>query len=184
MKCTACNEGVLTPSFIDSLFRAHTCNHCGGNWILVEDFLAWQENNPEHQFDDELEYEEELSESSKALFCPITGSLMTKFRISSKTSHRIDYSVTTGGIWLDQGEWLLLKQEGIAGSLNRIVTQPWQNKIRAQNTKDNFIHMYESKFGKENYAKVKELKNWLQSHPQKADLRAYLLADDPYSAKK
>ncbi len=184
MKCTACKVGVLSPSFIDSLFRAHTCNNCGGNWILIEDFLAWKENNPEHKFDDQLQYEEEPSESSKALFCPVTGSLMTKFRISSNTNHRIDYSISTGGIWLDQGEWPLLKKEGVAGSLNTIVTQSWQNKIRTENTKDNFINLYESKFGEEDYSKIKELKAWLQEHPQKIDLRAYLLADDPYSAEK
>ena len=34
------------------------------------------------------------------------------------------------------------------------------------------------------YEKVKEIRQWLVEHPQKADLRAYLFAEDPYSARK
>jgi hypothetical protein len=28
------------------------------------------------------------------------------------------------------------------------------------------------------------VREWLNTHPQKADLRAYLMAEDPYSAKR
>lgn len=47
MYCTKCKIGVLKPSFLDGLFRAHICSGCGGNWILVEDFVAWKEHNSE-----------------------------------------------------------------------------------------------------------------------------------------
>ncbi len=185
MKCTSCHEGTLSPGFIDSLFRAHICSHCGGNWVLIEDFLAWKESNPEYSFAKDIGYAEgEDIDSAKAMLCPVTGSLMSKFRISSNTNHRIDYSASVGGIWLDKGEWQLLKQEGLAASLNVLVTQSWQRNIRAETAKDNFVDMYEAKFGKDVYAKIKELREWLQSQPQKSDLRAYLLADDPYSAER
>ncbi|CDG53312.1 MULTISPECIES: zf-TFIIB domain-containing protein [Halomonadaceae] len=52
MKCTACQQGNLVPSFIDALFRSHTCDNCGGNWILIEDYISWKERHPEHVFDD------------------------------------------------------------------------------------------------------------------------------------
>jgi len=184
MKCTSCNEGELTPGFIDNLFRAHVCNNCGGNWVLIEDFLSWKEKNPEYQFADNVKYGEELGESTKALLCPVTGALMSKFRMSSKTNHRVDYSFSVGGIWLDKGEWELLKGEGIAGSLNTLVTQSWQKNVRAETAKDNFADIYAEKFGSESYDKIKEVRQWLQSQPQKADLRAYMLADDPYSVGK
>ncbi|WP_245556355.1 TFIIB-type zinc ribbon-containing protein [Algicola sagamiensis] len=109
---------------------------------------------------------------------------MRKLRISAQHAHRLDYSNSVGGIWLDKGEWELLKAEGLAGSLNAIVTQTWQNKIRQETALNNFVEIYESKFGKETYKKAKEIRQWLQSQPQKADLRAYLLAEDPYSAEK
>ncbi len=182
MKCTSCKKGILSPSFIDGLFRAHTCTECAGNWILIEDYVTWKERNSEHQFSAEVSCEAE--ETTTALLCPMTGTIMRKFRLAAKNSHRIDYSSSVGGVWLDKGEWELLKQEGLAGSLNAVLTAHWQNNIRADSAKDTFTAIYQDKFGQEAYSKVHEFREWLNSHPCKADLRAYLLAEDPYSAEK
>lgn len=185
MNCTNCKEGTLKPSFLDGLFRAQTCNNCGGNWILIEDFVSWKERNAEFQFSSDFNLEEDAKEDTKkALLCPVTGIIMRKFRVSAATAHRIDYSASVGGLWLDKGEWELLKSEGVAGALNNIVTQQWQKKIRTDNAADNFSAIYRSKFGDETYDKIKEIKTWLDAQPQKADLRAYLMAEDPYSAEK
>ncbi len=182
MKCTGCEDGVLKPSFIDDLFRAHTCNTCQGNWILVEDYVRWKENNPQYPAAEDLTYEVEDTET--ALLCPQTGSIMRKFRLTSQNSHRLDYSSRVGGIWLDKGEWELIKQDGLASSLNAVLTSQWQKNIRMNTAKDNFSALYEDKFGDDTYQKLKELRSWLDENPNKADLRAYLLAEDPYSAER
>ena len=182
MKCTSCKQGELIPSFIEGLFRAHTCSHCGGNWVLIEDYVAWKERNPQHQFDNTLDVQ--LDESKQAVLCPVTGTIMRKLRLSPNTEHRIDYSASVGGVWLDKGEWELLKKEGLAGSLNGVLTAHWQKNIRMSSTKEHFAEIYKEKFGEQTYQKVKELREWLIQQPNKADLRAYLLAEDPYSAEK
>lgn len=182
MKCTSCKQGELIPSFIDGQFRAHTCSNCSGNWILIEDYVAWKERNPQYSFDENTQCE--LDETKQALLCPVTGTIMRKIRLSTTTEHRIDYSASVGGVWLDKGEWELLKEEGLAGSLNVILTAHWQRNIRINSTKDNFSEIYKDKFGNESYDKVKELRKWLYQQPNKADLRAYILAEDPYSAEK
>lgn len=182
MKCTSCKQGELIPSFIDGQFRAHTCSNCNGNWILIEDYVAWKERNPNYSFDESVHCE--VDETKQALLCPVTGTIMLKFCISTTTKHRIDYSTSVGGVWLDKGEWELLKEEGLAGSLNAVLTAHWQRKIRINSTKENFSEIYKDKFGNESYGKVKELREWLYQQPNKADLRAYILAEDPYSAEK
>ena len=182
MKCTACKKGILSPSFIDGLFRAHTCTECGGNWILIEDYVTWQERNPEFQFSADVTYE--VEDSVTALICPVTGTIMRKFRLTAKNSHRIDYSSSVGGVWLDKGEWELLKQEGLAGSLNAMLTAHWQKNIRLDSAKENFAAIYEDKFGQESYTKVRDFREWLNNQACKADLRAYILAENPYSAEK
>ena len=185
MNCTSCKNGVLSPSFMDGQFRAHTCSNCGGNWVLIEDYVSWKERNADYQFSEEIKIEEsEVSETKKAIICPISGTIMTKYRISAQNEHRIDYSYAVGGLWLDKGEWELLKAEGLAGCLNAVVTQHWQRNIRQNNAQQNFAEIYEAKFGKEKYAEIKKMRAWLMSQDQKADLRAYLLATDPYSAEK
>lgn len=182
MQCTQCKQGDLSPTFIDSLFRAHECKHCGGNWILIEDFLSWKEKNPNHQFNDSIDISEEAEDTTNALLCPVSGTIMTKYRISATTDHKVDYSNAAGGIWLDKGEWQLLKQEGLAGSLNSLVTGHWQNKLRQTTTQNNFEELYKSKFGEENYETIKAFREWLNQQEQKADMRAYILAENPYSA--
>lgn len=183
MHCPQCKSGELNPSYIDKLFRGHTCGECGGNWILIEDYVSWKERHPEHSFT-EANVTEEMQDTSKALLCPITGTIMRKLKISKDSHHRLDYSVSVGGVWLDKGEWDLLKQAGLAGCLNKILTEQWQNSIKDQQAEQTFDALYLSKFGEADYAKIQELRSWLNGHPKKADLRSFLLADDPYSAKR
>lgn len=182
MKCTSCKSGKLVPSFIEGQFRAHTCDHCAGQWILIEDYVSWKERNPNVTFNEDAKFE--VDDSKQALLCPVTGLIMRKLRLSASTDHKIDYSAAVGGVWLDKGEWELLKEQKLAGSLNAVLTAHWQRNIRLNNTKDNFSEIYHDKFGDSSYEKIKEMRNWLYQQPNKADLRAYLLAEDPYSAEK
>ncbi|WP_444929226.1 hypothetical protein ACJJIF_15455 [Microbulbifer sp. SSSA002] len=185
-RCTSCKEGLLKPGLIDELFRGYTCSSCEGNWILVEDFLAWKNKNPDFHFPDEQESlsHREVEETKQAILCPVSGAIMQKIRIMAGSEQRIDYSTVVGGIWLDKGEWELLKAEGLAGSLNSLVTHEWQKRIRESKAQENFSEMYRVKFGDELYDKVKEIRKWLYSGEQKSDILAYLNAEDPYSAER
>ena len=181
MKCTSCKQGSLQPAYLDQLFPCHTCDHCGGNWVMLADYLAWKETHPDFTFN--AEAGESVAEDHKqAMLCPVSGGLMVKYRISAHSDHRLDLSPAVHGIWLDKGEWALLKQAGLAGNLNRIFTDPWQRRIREESARETFVHLYEREFGVEDYAKVKAFREWLWQHPHKLKLLAYLNDEDPYSA--
>ncbi|WP_428036621.1 zf-TFIIB domain-containing protein [Amphritea sp.] len=182
MKCPICKKGNLVPSFLEGLFRAHTCDDCGGNWLLIEDYVAWKERHPEHAFVQEDAFE--ADDSKQALICPMTGTLMHKYKISNSSDHRLDYSPSVGGVLLDKGEWQYLKEQKLAGSLNKIFTAEWQRSLREQNAEMTFADIYRERFGDESYEKIKEIRAWLNDHPRRADLRAYLLAEDPYSVNR
>ncbi|WP_444920640.1 zf-TFIIB domain-containing protein [Microbulbifer sp. CnH-101-G] len=185
-RCTSCKNGVLKAGFLEELFRAHTCSNCGGNWILVEDYLTWKRKNADYQFSDNLDVlnEEVAGDTKKAILCPVSGVIMQKFKITAGNEHRLDYSPAVGGIWLDKGEWELLKAEGLADSLNFLVTNEWQKKLRDSNARETFSEVYRKRFGEETYGKVKEFREWLQNQENKADITAYLVAEDPYSAER
>lgn len=182
MKCPGCKRDTLFPSYIDGLFRAHTCSVCEGNWILIEDYVVWKQKNPEYEFSETADFQYE--DSKNALLCPITGAIMQKFKLTHDSEHRLDYSPQVGGVWLDKGEWEFLKQENLAGCLNAIFTSQWQKTIRENSAKVSFAEIYQEKFGEESYAQIKETRKWLDEHPCKADLIAYLMAEDPYSAER
>jgi Zn-finger nucleic acid-binding protein len=182
MKCTSCKSGELVRTFIDGLFEAKVCDNCGGNWILVEDYVEWKTKNPEHQFDVNESFE--VSETTTAMLCPVSGIIMRKLKMGENSQHRVDYSAAVGGVWLDKGEWELLKAQGLAGSLNNVLTAVWQRNIQLNTTHKNLAEVYKSKFGNEDYEKVKAFREWLSEKPNKADLKAYINAEDPYSAIK
>ncbi|MGF1685094.1 hypothetical protein L4C36_00080 [Photobacterium japonica] len=182
MHCTSCRVGLLLPELIDNLFKAHSCIHCGGNWVLIEDYVAWKDEHPEITVPEASQCEP--IDTEKALLCPVSGKIMRKFRITAKHTHRLDYSAGVGGVWLDKGEWDLLKQDGLMTSLNAILTVQWQKNIRRDLAKESFTTFYQEKFGEEVYNHVKAMREWIDTQPCKADLRAYLLAEDPYSAER
>jgi Zn-finger nucleic acid-binding protein len=182
MRCPSCGGTNLNPSFLDDLFRAHTCKDCGGSWLLIEDYITWKERNPEHIFKQNVLLE--VEDTKKALLCPISGTIMQKYRISHDTDHYLDYSASVGGVWLDSGEWEYLKKHKLAGSLNKLFTSQWQKSIRQNSTRLTFSDIYKEKFGEETYTKARNIREWLNNHPCKADLRSYILSEDPYSTER
>ncbi|GAA5215022.1 zf-TFIIB domain-containing protein [Corallincola platygyrae] len=185
MNCTCCNEGRLQPQLLDGLFKADVCDYCGGVWVLTEHFVGWKAENPDQLLMSDLMIEEiEATDTQHAIACPISGRLMRKLKISTDVPHRIDYSAAVGGIWLDKGEWELIKASGLADILNTLVTQHWQDKVKSDKTKQNFEKHYIEKFGAENYRRLREIRDWLAEQENAAELKDYLLASDPYTTKR
>ena len=178
MKCTSCNNGVLEPSFLEAFLPAHTCTNCCGSLLHLKDYLRWLESVDLNKLDSPLEVE--VMETSHAMICPKTSTLMTKYRIAANTDHRIDLSPSINAVWLDHGEWDLLKERGLAGKLNSIFTDPWQKKVRLAKTADMLTQIYSEEFG-EAYEKIREFKNLLNGMDNQAQVIAYLVPEDPYS---
>ncbi|KPJ92532.1 MAG: hypothetical protein AMJ53_09190 [Gammaproteobacteria bacterium SG8_11] len=183
MKCTSCRQGVLKPAYLDDLFPCYTCSHCGGNWIYLRDYLRWLEKNEDLVVNEQSDAELVINETKGVMTCPKTGKLMLKYRISKDQDHMLDLSPDINGIWMDKGEWSLLKNAGLARHLNSIFTEPWQRKIRQSKTKQTLEALYIEEFGEEDYKRLKEIRNWIYGKANKAEYLAYLLAEKPYSAQ-
>jgi len=176
MKCSSCGTGRLESSYFEGLFACHSCSDCGGDLILLGDFLRWQELNPESGFDVEAEVGVVAEETTRAMICPLTGTLMTKYRISADTEHRLDLSPTINAVWLDKGEWGLLKEKGLANKLNEIFTNHWQRDIHATETSEMLDELHARKFG-EQYEQIKAFKNVIKDMQNRQEVIAYLLSD-------
>lgn len=182
MKCPSCENGELRDAYLEEYLPCKTCDRCGGNWILLEHYLRWKDGYASQATEPADDVEIELAETKRALTCPVSGTLMLKYRISKDSEHRLDLSPSVNGVWLDKGEWSLLKQSGLADKLNAIFTAPWQRKIRAESSRDTFEQLYRRKFGDSDYEKIREIRDWLHAHPHREALRAFLVADNPWSA--
>ena len=179
MKCTACKKGNLINSYIEGSIPCHTCDHCGGHLLMLEHYLSWKDMNDQNTVVNETSIEISVEDTTKAMLCPITGQLMIKYRISKDTDHHLDLSPSSHAIWLDKGEWELLKTAGLSYKLNNIFSDHWQNNIRFESSADFLSTMYQKKFG-QNYALIKKFREHLSVMNNKSEVMAYLLSDDPY----
>ncbi len=179
MKCTACGTGHLSPAYLDALLPCHTCSDCGGSFLKMIDYFRWQDDNEAIDITVNPPVTPTAEETRKAVICPQSGAIMTKYRISADTDHRLDFSAASNAVWIDKGEWALLKANGLAGRLNRIFTDHWQKEIRAEESLEVMTELYRRRFG-EQYATIKEFRAVLQGAEDRNEILAYLMADDPY----
>ena len=56
--------------------------------------------------------------------------------------------------------------------------EPWQRRLRRAEHHVRMDVIYRAKFGAADYAEVRRVKAWLDAHPQRQALRAYLNAED------
>lgn len=180
MRCPNCKQGELKYTQLEENLPCQTCTNCGGHWLLLVDYLSWQSANRSKKLEAPSITINESEDTTKALICPVSGKLMTKYRISSKTDHKVDLSSSVNAIWLDKEEWNLLKQEELSLQLNHIFTEPYQKNIREELASKSFERVYQQQFGEEGYSKIKAFKEWLDTQDKRAEILAYLIADNPY----
>lgn len=84
------------------------------------------------------------------------------------------------GVWLDKNEWAALEQKHLHDEIHKIFSSHWQRGIREETLKERFTKIYSKRFGADAYDTVKEFRAWLDQQENRAELIAYLEADDPY----
>lgn len=190
MQCTSCNAGELTASTLETTLNCRTCNNCGGNWIKLDDYHIWHKewyktHEPQQAVVDEIGVEVDTVDSRQALLCPETGAIMTKFRITSDTDHKIDWCNASSSIWLNKNEWELLKEKGVADKLNQIFSKEWQQQIIEETSRNNREAQLIQRLGEDNYSRLKLVRTWLheQSDEHKAIMVSFLVSRDPFNKK-
>ena len=89
-------------------------------------------------------------------------------------------SFNCNGIWFDKKEWDVQVDRNLHDNLNDFFTRSWQDNLRAVETKKNMENIYLQKFGADDYQHIQEIRVWLEDHPKRGMLLAFLQADDPY----
>jgi hypothetical protein len=81
---------------------------------------------------------------------------------------------------MDPHEWEVLIDRNLHDNLNEFFTRPWQDHLHAAETRNHLDGIYLEKLGDTDYARIKEIREWLRNHPRHGMLLAYLQAEDPY----
>lgn len=121
-----------------------------------------------------------LSDTKEAILCPDCGRFLRRFKIWPDIKFHLDRCGSCNGVWFDANEWEALRDQNLHHKVNMFFTDVWQQKLRTEEMKSRLEKMYVEKFGPTDYQKIKEVRTWLEGHPQGGSLLVYLTDKDPY----
>lgn len=175
MHCPLCENTVLKTTRLEKHLNVAQCPLCLGILLNLSDYLYYLSCHEALTADvlEEVSVPVE-SDNRKALLCPDCQGFLLKYTISSAGDIKIDYCGRCQSVWLDKGEWHYLKEIGMHAHLNKIFTMPWQRKIRLSNSEKSIEGSFKNKLGDKDYMRLKEINGWINDHPEKAMLLAYL----------
>lgn len=177
MDCPQCKGYQLEPKEIEPGLMAYVCPKCEGTLLSLMNYRYWldQQVNVEKSNDEVV-----TDDSDKVQSCPKCQHLMIKFQIGAGSDNKLDLCVGCNEAWMDKGEWHLLKQLDLHGKLPKIFTDAWQKNIRDTRRKTMHNNRYEQLLGAEDFGKLNEFKQWLDMHPEKSRITAYLIVKMDY----
>ncbi|MCU7843521.1 MAG: zf-TFIIB domain-containing protein [Candidatus Thiodiazotropha sp. (ex Monitilora ramsayi)] len=174
LNCPSCSNGILKPTKLEPGLPALSCGKCSGVLISMLSYRAWLEESS-YQNINPAKTSIEVDDTEHAMACPKCRNFMTKYRVSDKGINRLDSCGSCGELWIDSGEWELLASLNLTKSISSILSQPWQKQIALREADKKNEQKVLGVLGEQDYLKVKDLKGWLSSHPEKEVIMRYLL---------
>lgn len=157
---------------------AFRCPESGGTYIPQANYWKWLHSSKPEMPDPALPegYQPEQAAPSatrRALLCPESGRIMTRYRVG----HGLDFSIDrspTGGIWLDQGEWEALRAHGLHRELHYIFTSSYQHKRIDEEADAKLREHFRERIGADRLEKADEFRDWLAAQPNAWDILCYV----------
>jgi Zn-finger nucleic acid-binding protein len=161
---------------------SQNCARCGGNWIPGAQYWKWLERQGKNLPEVEVQTNDlPVSEPTAHLDCPECKWRMVKYMVGRGTGFSLDHCHSCKGIWLDRNEWEVLRKRNLHDDLNSMLTEFWQSEALREERRKRFERINLAKFGADDFAEIKRVRDWLEGHEKKHELLAYLTDDDPLS---
>jgi Zn-finger nucleic acid-binding protein len=177
MKCPVCKTEELLLSELETHLMSRHCSKCNGNWIPSFEYWKWRELVRES-----LPQKEATPSSPNpstgvlvAKICPECRGILIRYKVGHGFSFSIDQCGNCRGVWFDKDEWEALRSRNLHDDVYTIFTGPWQAQVRKQEADRNQEQIYVKKFGKEGFEEVIRMKEWIEAHPFKQEIIAYLI---------
>lgn len=181
MNCPVCKTDSLGEIILVHDLPARQCATCAGILLSSNAYLGWLrakgDDLPEKSVSRPMN---PTWDADLLKICPDCGRLMRRFKIFPDVDYYLDRCSHCNGIWFDHREWEALAERNLHDNLHEFFTHPWQDNLRAGEAKTRMEAIYLLKFGAPDYEKIKDIRAWIQSHPQRNMLLAFLQAENPY----
>ena len=173
-------DGTLSPGL-----AAKCCPDCGGAWIPPENYLNWQTRQGIRRDQDPQvdvlpsEIPEPLASSpldNRAALCPDCQHYLVRGRIKlQKLMFFVERCPNCKGYWCDRGEWEILQQLQLDTHLEYIFSDLWQTSVKELEFAKRERQATIEKLGPEIAARLFELAELLEDHPNGDFGVAYLM---------
>lgn len=176
MNCPYCKNQPLKPAKLNADLPAESCNQCHGALVSLLGYRTWLDRHPVAErlaADRQAGARVEALDTSHALSCPKCSGIMTKYRIAADTDNKVDLCVRCNEVWLDNGEWELIKSLELADRLPEIFYDSWQKRIRQTHNHDLKEQKFKELLGSD-YAEIVRIRDWIAAHEQRRTLLDYL----------
>jgi Zn-finger nucleic acid-binding protein len=173
--CPQCDHSVLVHTLLTDNLAGYSCGNCLGTLVSLVAYRAWREHAARETLTPTPTAEPDLDapDSAGAKKCPKCRSLMSKYRIRSDKTNRLDYCPHCEEIWLDEGEWRLVEGLVASGEFTKVFTQAWQYAVRAGITSAMEEERLRELLGAD-YERVAQFAEWLQTQDAKPEILARL----------
>ncbi|MBT9313886.1 TFIIB-type zinc ribbon-containing protein [Leptothoe spongobia] len=180
MKCPVCSDSSLHITSLESRLNASCCSDCQGQWISANDYWTWLKHHGEtlpEKEPDELPIQ--ADDVQRAKLCPECKRIMLRYKVGHSLDFRLDQCGSCNGVWFDANEWEALKQRNLHDEVHLIFSAPWQSQVRKDEARKLLEAIYTEAFS-DDYGKIKEIKSWIENHPEQEKILNYLSNEDPY----
>lgn len=181
MNCPLCHETWMQKVELEDNLTGLWCKKCAGHWIPGENYEKWlKSHGPTLPETEPSGNEPEILDSKDAKLCPECGRILIKFKIGHNVDFALEHCGFCKGLWFDKNEWELLKVRNLHDEINEFVTSTYQKKMREESSRNKIEQIYRDRFGEKNYNELIRLKNWIDTHPLKSAIMAFIADKDPF----
>lgn len=181
MLCPVCKTKRCSTIELEENLKAASCEKCGGHWISRRNYSAWLKQHRETPLERPYsEIELDVDDVREVKICPECNRILMKYRVGQGLDFFVDHCPGCGGVWLDRNEWQALQNKNLHGEIHKIFSTTWQNQVRGDQMAAKLDRAYAKRFGEESYKKAKEFRQWIQGHPLKGALLAFISDENPY----
>jgi Zn-finger nucleic acid-binding protein len=183
-RCPVCKENRLHEVSLENGLPALQCAGCEGIWISSNPYqLWWRAHRPELPAKEPEGPPEPVHDVPLVKLCADCGHIMTRYRVVPGLQLFVDHCASCNGVWLDRDEWAALVARNLHDKINSFFTEAWQTRLQEEETRATLDRMYLEKLGTDDYVRLQKIRQWLDEHPLRSMLLAYLEAEDPYRLK-
>ena len=184
MQCPVCKETRMEPDELAENLITHACATCGGHYIKSERYFSWLkqhgENLPEKPPGEQASLP--VPDSRPGKLCPECGAFLIRHKVGHGIDFHLDRCGRCGGIWLDKNEWQVLKGRNLHDDVHFVFSEAWQTQVkqeeRSKQYRDVVVGVLDGKLAQHcsqaDIARLKEFKDWIDDHPCRKELYAYL----------